>query len=253
MNKNRSLSIMVPALNEEDNIGPQVRAIHEAAKGRLDDYEVLVFDDGSTDRTPQVVDELARENEHVRVIHHDRPLGLGYCYREGQQLATKTYYMFIAGDNQFPADQIARMFDRVGEADIVVHNITNMHVRPLARQLVSRTFTTLVNRMFDLDVPYYNGGVIHRLDLLRMLTQNSDGFAYQAELMVRLLRTGATFVTANCEMVERTKGSSSAFKPKNVLSVMHTLVGLHWELNVKKRPATSLAVRLLLGKDTTKV
>jgi dolichol-phosphate mannosyltransferase len=219
----KSLTVMIPSLNEESNLRPQVEALLEAARGRVSDLEILLMNDGSTDGTRAVAEDLARDDPRIRVVNHVQPRGLGFCYREGVLLATKAHYMFIAGDNQFPGDQIALLLDQLGNADVVIHNITNMRVRPLGRRVLSSGFTALLNTLLGLDVPYYNGCVIHRLDLLREVAQTTDGFAYQAEILVTLLKGGASHVTVDCTMIERRSGRSKAFQFKNVLSVVATV------------------------------
>jgi glycosyltransferase involved in cell wall biosynthesis len=72
---------MVPALNEAASLGATIETIRQAIAGRVADHEILIFDDGSTDATGAIADDLARHDPKISVTHHLSPRGLGYCYR----------------------------------------------------------------------------------------------------------------------------------------------------------------------------
>ena len=74
----RSLTVFVPAYNEVENLAPTVETIMRALSVSVEDYEVIVVDDGSTDGTDEVADALAARYPEVRVIHNPRNMGLGY-------------------------------------------------------------------------------------------------------------------------------------------------------------------------------
>lgn len=229
----KRISIMVPALNEQDNIEKTVLEIEKGLKGKLDDYEILIFDDGSKDRTGKIADELSKKNRKIKVIHHKSPQGMGSCYREGLAKAKFENYMYIPGDNQFPANALSRMLSKIGTADIIIPYVTNMNIRPLARQILSSSFTLILNLAFGLNVSYYNGTVIHRTDLLKTALPKTDGHAYQAEILVRLLKKGASFTEIGYDMYERKGGKTSAFKWKNVKSVFSSISNLFWEVQLE--------------------
>lgn len=231
MNK-KTISIMVPALNEEDNIVSTVNSIVSVLSKYVDNYEIFLIDDGSTDNTGRIANKLSLINKKVKTIHHKHPKGMGFCYREGLKKAVFEYYMYIPGDNQFPKEALKKMVAKLGQADIIIPYVTNMNIRPVLRQWLSHTFTFIVNFLFGLRVPYYNGTVIHKTKLVQSAIPKTNGFAYQAETLVRLLKNSATYTTVSYEMVERKAGSTSAFKLKNIESVFKSIVSLFWELQI---------------------
>ncbi|MEE9558129.1 MAG: glycosyltransferase family 2 protein, partial [Candidatus Brocadiales bacterium] len=101
-----TISIIIPALNEEDNIEPAVNKVISALDGRFSDYELLVFDDGSTDNTGAIIDRLAGNDKNVRAIHNENNMGLGYSYKKGVQLAKNDYIVMFPGDNQILKDSM---------------------------------------------------------------------------------------------------------------------------------------------------
>lgn len=236
---------MVPALNEEDNLENTIEEIKHGIDRKLSHYEIIIFDDGSTDKTGIIADSLAKKNKHslsidkkIRVVHNRPNRGMGYCYRRGLQMARFEYYMYIPGDNQFPYYALSRMLEKIGTADIIIPYVTNMNIRPLARQLISSFFTILLNVLFGLKVTYYNAPVIHKTALLKGALPKTDGHAYQAEILVRLIKAGASYKEVGFKMKERRSGRTSAFKLKNILGVIKTVALLLWEIDIMG-PATN--------------
>src|SRR5438105_627489 len=97
-----SLSIFVAAYNEIGNLGPTVEVILRALSISVEDFEIIVVDDGSTDGTYELADELARKYPNIRAIHNRQNMGLGYSYIRAIQEATKGSFVFIPGDNTWP-------------------------------------------------------------------------------------------------------------------------------------------------------
>lgn len=241
---------MVPALNEEDNLANTINEIQEGLRGKIKNYEIFIFDDGSTDQTGKIADQLAKDSSKIKVIHNRPNKGLGNCYREGLRMAKFEYYMYIPGDNQFPKKALIALVNRIGELDIIIPYVTNMHIRPLPRQILSSTFTIIINLAFGLHIKYYNGTVIHRTDILRRVRSTTNGFAYQAEILIQLLKSGASFVEVGYEMVERQIGLTSAFKLKNVKSVFQTIGLLFWEIQVLRKFPVRSEIKEFLTTST---
>lgn len=232
-----SISVIVPCLNEEGNIRGTVESIKEAfsATGRFGDYEILIFDDGSTDRTGEIIDELHRTEKGVRAIHNPRNMGFGYNYTEGVRQASKEYIIMVPGDNEIPAEAIKTIFNRVGDADIVVPYTANTWVRPMSRRVVSRIFVILINALFGLRLKYYNGTCVIKSELLRKVPMKTWGFAYMAAILVRLIRAGASYVEVGVNIQQREAGATKAFRPRNIASVVSAILNLFWDVRIRKK------------------
>src|SRR5437879_2553834 len=115
----RTLSVIIPALNEEENLAAAVTNVLDAIGDRFTDYELLIFDDGSTDSTGQVADRLATHNPRIRVVHNHRNLGLGCNYTNGAELARMEYVAWFPGDNEVPGQAVRAILDAIGSAEIV--------------------------------------------------------------------------------------------------------------------------------------
>ncbi len=215
---------VIPCFNEEDNVEPTVGSIREAMGGR-GDYEIVLVNDASTDRTLERMQALAAADPRIRVLDNPINLGFGGSYKRGASVATATYVMMLPGDDGFPGQSIAEIISHAGEADIIIPVVTNPGARSWFRAFASKGFTTLLNWTFWLNVGYYNGAVLQRNDLLRSIEIKTEqlclsgGGAGQADRagcdVQTLFRAnsgtcGGTFFRADAEESNRSVEDNSA-------------------------------------------
>ena len=104
-----SLSISFPAYNEEANIGQAIEDAVRVAAQLADDFEVVVVDDGSADRTADVVRDYAARHPQVRLIEHEVNQGYGAAVYDGLVGGVKAWAFFTDGDLQFVLDEVERL------------------------------------------------------------------------------------------------------------------------------------------------
>ena len=121
-----TITLIVPALNEEKLIVETVEQIVGVAEGRFADYEVLLVNDGSTDTTGRLMDGLAKRNARIRVFHNPTNIGLGFSYHLGVAHARHEFVMLLCGDGGMPASSLPAIFDKIGTADVVVPYCENL-------------------------------------------------------------------------------------------------------------------------------
>ena len=222
-----SLSVVIPALNEERNIEAAIHTAKVSATKFFEDYELLVFNDGSSDRTGEIIDRLAKSDPHIKVTHHQTPKNLGGVYKAALAKASKTYLIMIPGDNENPPSAIDPVLAEAGNADIIIPYTANQGVRPPLRRVVSKSFVTILNLVSGCRLRYYNGTVLQRVDKLREITIQTDGFGYQAEALVKLLRKKLTFKEIPIEIAPHQLGRKSrALNVKNLLTVGRFIASL---------------------------
>lgn len=232
MNEKPTISIIIPALNEEGNIENTVNIVNVALQNKFRDSEIFIFNDGSTDRTGSIADRLAKEDSRIKVIHNSKNRGLGYNFAEGVRLAQYEHTVLVPGDNEISGDSISKMFQRVGNTDIVMLYTVNTWIRPFTRRIVSRTFVGLMNSLFNLTIRYYNGPCTIRTSLLKNIPLQNNSFAYMACILVRLLRGGATFVEEGMFIQPRQYGGSHALSLKNFIRVSKDILNLFIEVRL---------------------
>jgi glycosyltransferase involved in cell wall biosynthesis len=231
-----TVSFVVPALNEEGNIAGAVSTILQAAEGRVADLEILLVNDGSTDRTGDLMEQLAETDKRISVVHNPRNLGFGGAFKAGAGLARMDYVIRICGDDSVPVPGVQWILDHIGRADLVIPYIANPgEFRSWGRRFGSWGFTTLVNLLFGQRVPYYNHSVVFRRDALHSIQIATNSFAYQAEALAKLLKAGYTYVPVAVHDIARLHGESTALKPSNLVRVVHALIHLSAEI---RRPGS---------------
>lgn len=232
-----SITVIVPCLNEEGNLKGTIDAIKDALSSskRFSDYEILIFNDFSTDGTGKLAEEIKKKEKGVKVIHNARNMGFGYNYSEGVRRAAMDYVIMVPGDNEIPTEAIKRVISRAGEADCIIPYTANPEVRALSRRVISRVFVVLINTLFGLNVRYYNGTCLLKSSLLKKVPLKTWGFAYMAAILVRLLRSGSSFIEVGVDITARATGKTKAFRIKNILSVANAIFTLFWEVRVTER------------------
>jgi glycosyltransferase involved in cell wall biosynthesis len=232
MSANASLSIVIPAFNEAENILGTLENVTAALVPLPLEYEILVIDDGSADGTGELVKANAAKFPHVQLVVNDRNRGFGWTYRRGVQTAARDHIVMVHGDNAWGAETLHDFFRHTGDADIIVGYTRDMwKSRPWTRALISKTFTQTVNAITRRRLKYYNGLQIHKAAVLKSLDIQSSGFGFQAEVLVKGLRRARTFIEVPMDLMERERGESKAFRIRNVIDVMRTLrllCGLEW-------------------------
>ncbi len=227
----RSMTIIMPAFKEAANLENAVRETESAlAKSGITDYEILIMTcvdrEGKHDGTPDIADRLAAEKPgRVRHAHSQTFIGLGDQYRKAVGLASKTYVMMVPGDNENDSSSMPNILSHLGESDMIVTYTANPEVRAWYRRFLSRWYTRILNLLFGHKMPYYNGINVYRTEDLRRALPTTDSFAFMAEILLRLLKMGRTYVTVPVH-VRPINGPSSALRWKNIVSTCKTVFRL---------------------------
>jgi dolichol-phosphate mannosyltransferase len=232
----KSISIIVAALNEEIVVGKVLEEIYQVTKSYFSEFEIIAINDGSTDRTGEIMQNFCNNHPaQVNLLHNYPNLGLGYSFQRGCKEARYRYVMLLCGDGGLPARSLPAIFDAVGSADLVIPYMINLkRIKTPKRYLLSRTYANLMNLLSGYRLRYYNGLPVYPKALLKEIQVTSRGFGFQGEILVKLLKSGCTFTEVGVEGAEET-GSSSALRLKNVLSVAGTFLHLCYEILMFRR------------------
>jgi glycosyltransferase involved in cell wall biosynthesis len=228
-----SVTVVIPALNEEKLLESVVQDTLSAIGLRFDSYEIIIINDGSADRTGNIADRLALDNPSIKVIHHSFNRGLGFSVREGYDLAMKDYVIWNPSDHGMLGESLEAIFDQVGKAEIIIPYIANPEFRSFKRRFISRSYVTLMNSLFGLKLRYYNGPVMYQTSLVKTTKTATLGFAFFAELLILLIRAGHSYIEIPTYHRKRLHGESKAFRLNNFLDVFLTISKLVWDIRLK--------------------
>lgn len=237
-----SLSVVLPAHNEERLIEATVRRYVCRLEEVVGRFEILLIDDCSTDRTPQIADALARELPQVRAIHNPHNLRQGGCLKLGFGLAQYELVTHNAADCPFDFADLARVLAPFPNADVVVVTRRTYPGVGIARRFVSWGNRTLIRRLFGLDITDYNFVQVYRRDALLLAECASQATAFiTVEHIVRAHHAGFRVVAVDADYHRRASGKSSS----GTLRVVHESLAdmLHLWFELRRHPGASLAPR----------
>jgi dolichol-phosphate mannosyltransferase len=219
-----SLSIIIPAYNESENIIDTLENVTKALEPLSMRHEILVIDDGSTDTTAALVTSNLSRFPAVRLLVNASNMGFGWSYRRGVDAASLDHIVMVHGDNAWGYATLREFFGHVGEADVIVGYTRDMWgTRTKTRTLISKGYTLAVNLITRRHLKYYNGLQIHLAPVLKSLRIQSSGYGFQSEVLVKSLRRTRTVIEVPMDLIERERGESKAFRLKNFVDVFRTL------------------------------
>lgn len=226
----RSLTIFFPCYNEEANVERSTREAIAAAKSITDDYEIIIVNDGSQDKTGEIADRLAQEDNHVRVIHHPRNRGYGAALTSGYRGATKDTIFYTDGDLQFDLKEIGKLWNLIDRYDVV----TGYRIKrsdPLLRKINSFGWTTLTRLLFRLPVRDVNCAFkLFRREVIENIEIESEGALIDAEVFARARKAGYTIAEVGVHHYPRRYGSQTGANPLVILRAFKELFELWWKL-----------------------
>lgn len=222
--------MVILAYNEETTLEGVVRSTRTLVDTLPTAFEILVVDDGSTDNTGQIADDLAGSLPRTRVLHHERNLGLGGGYRTGLVEARGEVLTFFPADGQYPAKIVAAMAPLMAKHDLVLGYVKQRTDSRVGAAL-SAGERTLYRLLFG-PLPRFQGICMFRRSLAQRIELNSRGRGWGVimELIVRAVRSGASHTSIPIPIFPRQDGHSKAVTPTAVLANLRELLLLAWRL-----------------------
>lgn len=234
----RALSFFFPAYNEEENIEAVVAEALETLPRFADEFEVVIVDDGSRDRTPELADHLAAADPRVRVIHHRPNRGYGGAVRSGLESARFPYVFFTDGDRQFRLADLGLLLREIDGTDAVV-GYRAKRMDPTRRLVIAWVYKQVIGALFgggfrDVDCAYklFRTEIFQRAPLSDV---RSNGAFFSAELLLRLRAAGLRVRQVSVPHHPRTAGLAAGAAPKVVLRTLRDMALLRLRLWRRRR------------------
>jgi glycosyltransferase involved in cell wall biosynthesis len=226
----RSLSIFFPCYNEEANVERSTREAIKAAQLVTPDFEVIIVNDGSKDKTGEIADRLAKEDSHVRVIHHPKNRGYGAALTSGYRGGVKDTIFYTDGDLQFDLTEITKLWPLIDKFDVV----TGYRIKrndPIIRKLNSYGWTSLTKFLFGLPVRDVNCAFkLFRREVISKIEIQSQGALIDAEIFARVKKAGYSITEVGVHHYPRQFGTQTGANPFVIFRAFWELFKLWWKL-----------------------
>jgi len=181
------LSIVIPTHNEEKAIGAVLDELIEVLEGQK--YEIIVVDDGSTDKTPKIV----QKKDSIKLIQHHYNKGYGAAIKTGIKNATNEVILIIDGDGSYPVKAIPELLKEADKYDMVVGARTGKEVKiQLYRRPAKWFLSKLANYLAETKIPDLNSGmrIFRRKEVERFLNILPNKFSFTTTLTLAYHTTG---------------------------------------------------------------
>lgn len=225
------ISIVLPAYNEEANIEGVVRGVVEYVSGLGIDYEVVVVNDGSHDRTGEILDNLKRELPQLRPQHHPQNRGYGAALRTGFDASVKRYVFYMDGDGQFDIRELEQLLPLASE-DCIVTGYRIERRDPFVRRLNAKLFGGFLVRIL-LNVHVRDLNCAFKLipkKVLNAITLESTGAMINAELYGRAVNKGFGIREVGVHHYPRTAGVQTGAHLSVILRAFYDLFRLRQKI-----------------------
>lgn len=225
-----SISLVFPAYNEESNINRAVAEARRALGKFAERYEIIVVNDGSADRTGEIIERLAQENDDVVAVHHPKNLGYGAALCSGFAAASLDYVFFSDSDLQFDLDEMDRLIEWIDQYEIVT-GYRARRADPMHRLLNAWAWGTLVRFLFgikvrDIDCAFK---LFHRkvLDTIKL---TSTGAMINTEFLALAVKNGFAIKEVPVSHFPRIQGQQTGASLRVTIKAFKELFSKHKRL-----------------------
>jgi len=224
--KGTDISIIMPALNEENNIQHAISSTLEAFAYCNINGEIIVVNDGSADKTENLVRDLSGSVKCLRLLNHEVPQGIGASFWDGVDNARGNTICMLPGDNENDPLEIFRYYNLLEHVDIVIPFVYNNQMRSFYRSALSFVYRFIVNSTFLVNLNYTNGTILYKKSILKELEYRSSGFFFQTDILIRLIKRGYLFAEVPYRLGQRKGGISKAVSFPSLIQVIKGYIRL---------------------------
>jgi glycosyltransferase involved in cell wall biosynthesis len=247
-----SLTVFFPAYNDAPSLPGLLAATFRVLRSHVDDFEVIVINDGSADDTAAVLRRAQTEyGARLRVITHPENLGYGGALNSGFRAAAKEFVFYTDGDGQYDVRDLPKLLALSGPDVGLVNGVKAKRHDPLHRIWIGKIYNQFARLMFgvslqDIDCDFR---LIRRATLERIHLTSTSG-TICVELVKKIEMTGTRIVEVPVTHLPRLYGRSQFFRLKSLATTFTQLISLHWQLVV--RPASRRTLRVVAGSRATR-
>lgn len=222
-----SISVFFPCYNEQENVGRTTEKGLVVLETLNTDFEVIIVNDGSSDDTGRIADEIAGRDNRVKVVHHEVNLGYGAALRSGFKAATKELVFYTDGDGQFDIGEMPPLLELTEQYDIVSCYRLNRQ-DPVVRKINGWCWTRLVCLLFGLKIRDIDCAFkLYKREIFDNIELSSTGALIDTEILARAKRKGYSIVQKGVHHYPRMAGEQSGASLRVILRAFKELFQLH--------------------------
>jgi len=221
------ISAFFPAHNEEANIETLTRKTAKVLSEICDDYEVIIVNDGSKDRTKEIAESLSKENPKIRLINHEVNKGYGAAVKSGLYGAKLEWVFFTDGDGQFDVNEIKELAKYTSEADFIA-GYRIKRADSFMRKLNAFMWGSMVKLLFrfkvrDVDCAFK----LFKKEIIDRAKPEAEGAMISTELLAKANKMGYRIKEVGVHHYPRTAGTQTGAKLKVILRAFKELFKLY--------------------------
>src|SRR3989338_1948998 len=245
----KKISVFFPTFNEEGNIEVTVKKAVKVLQDLNLEYEIIIVNDGSKDKTGQIADGLARTNSHIRVIHHPKNLGYGEALKSGFYNAKYDTIVYTDGDGQFDFAEVTRFLEKTEDYDLII-GYRLKRQDPFFRIIFKIGWGLSVFTFFRLALKYIDCGfkMVKRKVLQKIPHLKSHrGAMINAEIVIKAKKAGFKIGQVGVTHYPRLSGKPTGASLNVIFKSYIDLVKLWWNLKEQKTLFLLFILVLLLA------
>lgn len=235
MKYKNSISIVVLAYNEEENLNRAIKEIHNYLKNNFNTYEIIIIDDGSKDKTGKIADELAKKHKEVIVHHNGKNLGFGASEKIGFSKAKYELASLYPADLQFDIKELWKLVELVNQGSDVVISYRIKRRDPLMRTINSKMYNLTASILFL--IPWYgdiNSIKLFKTSFLRSIPIISNSAFVNTEIIIRANKNKCIIKEVGINHYPRTAGRQTGNNLKVVKKQLTDLFSFWWKCRTGK-------------------
>jgi len=230
-----SISVFFPCYNDSKSIGKLAIDAFSVLQNLTNNYEVIVIDDGSTDNSRKILENLARKNKYLKLIFHEKNQGYGGALRSGFKAASKDLIFYTDGDGQYDVKELPLLVSLMTDDVDFINGIKMTRHDPTYRIVLGNLYSFISRWLFWL--PTYDVDCDFRLirtNTIKKIDLKCNSGSICIELVKKSQLAKAKFRQVSVHHYERPFGQSQFFHPKHLFTTLGEIASLWIRLIIIK-------------------